>query len=131
MKNLFAFFEIPALDFKRTVNFYEEVFGQKLQVCECDPNESNCYPDEKMAFFSDEKGDFYGAISYCPTMIQPSDKGVIISLSCEDMDKTFEKIIALGGKKVMEKTKIESDKFGYCGLFIDCEGNKLGLYSDK
>jgi hypothetical protein len=123
MKNLVAFFEIPALDFKRTVNFYEKVFGVNLQVMECET--------ESMAFFADEKEHCYGAISYCPSLIQPSDKGVLLSLSCEDMDNTFEKIISLGGKKVIDKTKIESEGMGYFGTFIDCEGNKIGLYSDK
>lgn len=123
MKNLVAFFEIPALDFKRTVLFYEKIFGVSLQVMECEK--------ESMAFFANEKGNYYGAISYCPSLIEPSDKGVLVSLSCDDMDKTFEKIISLGGKKVIDKTKIECEGMGYFGTFIDCEGNKLGLYSDK
>lgn len=123
MKNLVAFFEIPALDFKRTVNFYQTVFGIELQVMECDT--------ESMAFFSDENGNCYGAISYCPSLIQPSEKGVLVSLRCDDMEKAFEKIISSGGKKVIDKTKIDCDGMGYFGTFIDCEGNKLGLYSDK
>ncbi len=123
MKNLIAFFEIPSLDFKAAVNFYQTVFDVELQVMECE--------SESMAFFTDENGHCYGAISYCPSLIPPSDKGVLVSLTCEDMEKTFEKIISLGGKKVIDKTKIESEGMGYFGTFIDCEGNKLGLYSDK
>ena len=123
MKNLVAFFEIPSLDFKKTVSFYEEIFDVKLQIMECE--------SEKMAFFTDENSKCYGAISYCPSLIQPSDKGVLLSLNCKDIDKTFEKIISLGGKVVIKKTKIECDDMGYFGTFIDCEGNKIGLYSDN
>ena len=32
IKNLVAFFEIPAVDFGRAVKFYEEVFGLKLNM---------------------------------------------------------------------------------------------------
>lgn len=52
MKNLVAFFEIPATDFGRAVKFYEEVFGLKLAVMECDT--------EKMAFFPEEAGGVSG-----------------------------------------------------------------------
>lgn len=35
MKNLAAFFEIPALDFERAVRFYEKAFGSELLTIEC------------------------------------------------------------------------------------------------
>ena len=36
MKKLIAFFEIPATDFRRAVDFYETVLNMKLPVFECE-----------------------------------------------------------------------------------------------
>lgn len=46
MKNLIAFFEIPATDFQKSVDFYQAVFGTQLLVAECG--------DEKMACFAQD-----------------------------------------------------------------------------
>ena len=55
MKKLIAFFEIPATDFRRAVDFYETVLGVQLPTFECET--------EKMACFTEE-GETVGAISY-------------------------------------------------------------------
>ena len=55
MKKLIAFFEIPASDFHRAVDFYETVLGMQLPTFECET--------EKMACFTEE-GETVGAISY-------------------------------------------------------------------
>lgn len=44
MKTFVAFFEIPAVNMERAVQFYGTVFGEKLEVVE--------YGEEKMAFIS-------------------------------------------------------------------------------
>lgn len=44
MKTFVAFFEIPAVNMDRAVQFYGTVFGEKLEVVE--------YGEEKMAFIS-------------------------------------------------------------------------------
>ena len=54
MKKLIAFFEIPASDFHRAVDFYETVLGMQLPTFECET--------EKMACFTEE-GETVGAIS--------------------------------------------------------------------
>ena len=36
MKKLIAFFEIPATDFRRAVDFYETVLGVQLPTFECE-----------------------------------------------------------------------------------------------
>jgi predicted enzyme related to lactoylglutathione lyase len=36
-----------------------------------------------------------------------------------------------GGKMLIPKTKIEADNRGYFAVFIDCERNRVGLYSEK
>lgn len=122
MKKLIEFFEIPAADFDRAVKFYESVLGLKLNAIDCGY--------EKMAFFPEESGKYPGAISYASDF-KPSDNGVLISLSVENMETTLSNIQKNGGRVVRSKTKIEAEGRGYFSVFIDSEGNKVGLYSDK
>lgn len=121
MKNLVAFFEIPAADFGRAVKFYEKVFGLELAVMECDT--------EKMAFFPEEAGVFPGAISWA-NGFEPSADGVLISLRVENMEAVLASLNRWGGKILQPKTKIEAEGRGYFSTFMDSEGNRIGLYSD-
>lgn len=128
MKNLVAFFEIPASDFGRAVKFYETVLNLQLSVgCDC-----NCDCDEeKMAFFPEENGRRPGAISWSgKNNFRPSADGVLIHFHVENMEATLAAIQGNGGKVIRPKTKIEAEGMGYFALFTDCEGNRLGLYAD-
>lgn len=116
MKNLVAFFEIPAVDFNRAVKFYETILGTKITAHD--------FGKEKMAFFSDNAG----AISWAEGF-KPSKDGVLVHLSCDDISKTLASIEAQGGQIITPKTKIESDNAGYFAVFGDSEGNRVGLWS--
>ncbi len=115
MKNLVSFFEIPAIDFERAVNFYQLVFEVKLEIAEGN--------NEKMGFFPN----FQGAISKTDGF-EPSSNGVLISLLTEDISATIELIKNNGGSVLIEKTAIESESAGFFAVFIDSEGNKVGLH---
>ena len=81
MKKLIAFFEIPATDFRRAVDFYETVLGVQLPTFECET--------EKMACFTEE-GETVGAISYASNFdFLPSTHGVLIHFNCEDIEQTL------------------------------------------
>jgi len=123
MKRLVSFFEIPSTDFRRAVTFYENILGIKMESFECE--------DEKMAFFPlEEDGNCPGAISWAERF-KPSADGVMISITCEDVSDTLKMIEENGGKALISKTKIEAEGRGYFAVFIDSEGNRIGLYSDK
>ena len=122
MKKLVAFFEIPAENFERAVKFYESILDIQLNVsCDCET--------EKMAFFPVEDG-LPGAVSWTKDF-RPSKDGVLIHLQVENMETAIAAIEKNGGKIARPKTKIEAEGWGYFALFIDSEGNRLGLYSDK
>ena len=88
MKKLIAFFEIPATDFRRAVDFYETVLGVQLPTFECET--------EKMACFTEE-GETVGAISYTSNFdFLPSTHGVLIHFNCEDIEQTLEKVLLKG-----------------------------------
>lgn len=122
MKRLVAFFEIPAINFERAIQFYESVLNLTLNTMD--------FGQEKMAFFPKEAGKCVGAISYTPDF-KPSKDGVLISFSVENIENTLNNIERSGGEIVISKTKIEAENNGYFAVFTDSEGNKLGLYSDK
>jgi len=124
MSKLVSFFEIPAVNFERAVSFYQSVLGLSLTVYECE--------QEKMAFFPEEDGQCPGAISWSSEIrFAPSSDGVLIHLHCEHMEETLKRIEEQKGEILQPKTKIEAERRGYFALFMDCEGNRLGLYSDK
>lgn len=121
MKKLIAFFEIPAADFHRAIDFYETVLNMKLPAFECE--------EEKMAFFAEE-GEYVGAISYASGFL-PSDKGVLIHFNVDEIEPVLETILKKGGKVVIPRTKIEAEDRGYYAVFADTEGNHVGIYADK
>jgi len=49
----------------------------------------------------------------------------------KDLDGTIARILENGGELVIPKTKIQVEGRGYFAVFIDCEGNKVGLYGDE
>ena len=122
MKLNLKFFEIPAADFKRAIEFYELIFQVKFKTFES--------KTEKMAFFPDECN-IMGSISYSKDF-SPSNQGVLITFEAtKDLNTVLDKIKTSGGKIVKPKTKIEAENMGYFALFLDSEGNRIGLYSEE
>ncbi len=119
MTKLISWVEIPATDFERAVKFYSSVLNIELQVAD--------YGHEKMACFPNGEG----AISQAPDF-NPSKDGTLVSFNTgKDLDGTIERIKKNNGTMVRPKTKIEVENLGYFALFIDSEGNKVGLYGDE
>jgi predicted enzyme related to lactoylglutathione lyase len=119
MTNLISWVEIPATDFERAVNFYSSVLKTDLQTIDCG--------DEKMACFPGGEG----AVSFAPGF-KPGKDGLLVSFNAEkDIEGAIERIEENGGTIVQQKTKIEAEGRGYFALFIDSEGNRVGLYGDE
>lgn len=123
MKNSIPLIEIPSVDFNRAVKFYESVFNIRLILCDSDEN-------EKMAFFHDFTHQPNISISWGSDFL-PSKQGVLVHFTVEDMEASLSLIENMGGKILRPKTKIEAENMGYFALFLDSEGNRLGLYSDN
>lgn len=119
MKKLISWVDIPAKDFKRAVNFYNAVLKIDLQVTECGVDKMACFPSGE------------GAVSYSPDF-NPSKDGTLVSLNTgNELDETLTVIETLGGKILQPKTKIEVEGRGYFAIFLDSEGNRMGLYGDN
>ncbi len=118
MSKLISWVEIPASDMERAVNFYNKVLDLQLKVMD--------FGHEKMACFPNDEG----AISQA-TGFKPSKNGALVSFRApKDLNSVLDVISKNGGKIVQSKTKIEAEGRGFFAIFIDTEGNKVGLYED-
>lgn len=121
MKNLIAFFEIPAVDFRRAVDFYEAVLGLELAIFEGEHEKTGCFIED---------GQTVGAVAYVPGFT-PSAGGVLVHFRCDRIEDAIRKVRRKGGDVVVPKTKIESEYKGHFAVCMDCEGNRFGLYTDR
>lgn len=119
MNNPISWFEIPTIDLDRATAFYETIFAIALR------RENGGYP---MAIFPYAEPGPGGALVAMP-QLAPRDNGTLIYLNGgADLSVVLHRIPAAGGQVVMEKTCI-GEEIGYIALFIDSEGNRVGLYS--
>lgn len=120
MENLVNFFEIPASDFKRAVEFYQGVMDVEI-------NETEMF-GTKMGFLPTDGENVSGAIVEGEDYV-PSMTGVTVYLNGgEDLQVALDKVERFNGKVIVPKTQI-SPEMGYFAMFIDTEGNKLALHS--
>ncbi|MEB2777404.1 VOC family protein [Algoriphagus sp. D3-2-R+10] len=119
--NFINWFEIPAVNFKQAVDFYNHIYNIEM--------EQNFNGSHAMAFFPSKNG-IGGAVVAGPGST-PSDTGALIYLNGgKDLNLVLSRIEEAGGRIVMPKTLID-EEHGYFAIFIDSEGNKLALHSNK
>jgi predicted enzyme related to lactoylglutathione lyase len=120
MENLINWFEIPANDFKRAVEFYKSILGIEVQETEMFGT--------KMGFFPSDGKNVSGAIVH-GTDYAPAMSGVTIYLNGgANLQPILDKVEKNKGKVIVPKTRI-SPEMGYFAMFIDTEGNKMAVHS--
>ncbi|OJJ16773.1 glyoxalase [marine bacterium AO1-C] len=120
MNSHIAIFEIAASDISRAIHFYETVLDLKIEKITMPGMEMGLLP------YKDQMvtGVIIKAEGYAP-----SPKGVTIYLNAgNDLQVVLDKIEKNGGKIVTPKTP-HADENGYFALFLDSEGNRIGLHS--
>lgn len=118
MKSHLSLFEIPVLDISRAINFYQAVLDIHIERMEMPGMEMGIFPyEDQMVSGVLMKGEGY----------KPSADGVTIYLNRGDnLQNTLDKVVQNGGKILVPKTA-HADESGFFALFLDTEGNKLGL----
>jgi len=121
MANAINWFEIPASNFERAVNFYTQVLGADMHHQEV--------MGTKMAFFPQgEQTEVGGAVCHGENYT-PSDSGSKIYLNGgSDLSDPLSRVESAGGQVVMPKTKI-SEEIGHMAIFMDTEGNQVAFHS--
>ena len=120
MNTFVSIFEIPATDINRAVEFYETILSIPIEKMEMEGIKMGVFPYENQAVtgvIMEEEG------------LQPSANGVTIYLNGgENLQTILDKVEKSGGKIIVPKTP-HADESGFFALFIDSEGNKMGLHS--
>ena len=118
-----GWFEIPVTDMERAKKFYEGVQGETLEDMEMG--------EWKMAMFPGDESEGQPQVGglMMGEGYTPSKDGVIIYLTCPDIDVGLERVKEHGGEVVMPKKEL--GKNGYIAWFIDTEGNRVALHQAK
>jgi predicted enzyme related to lactoylglutathione lyase len=120
MNSFISLFEIPATDIPRAVNFYQAILDVNIEKMEMPGMEMGIFPYE---------GQMVTGVIMKGEGFKPSANGVTIYLNGGDNLQTIlDKVEKNGGKIVVPKTA-HADESGFFALFLDTEGNKLGLNS--
>ena len=120
MKSHISIFEIPATDVSRAVNFYQAILDINIEKIEMPEMEMGIFPYEEQMV----TGVIIKAEGY-----KPSSDGVTIYLNGGDnLQIILDKVEKNGGEIIVPKS-LHADESGYYGLFLDSEGNKIGLHS--
>jgi len=120
MNSFISLFEIPATDISRAINFYQSILDVNIEKMEM--------PGMEMGIFPYENQTVTGVIMKGEDF-KPSANGVTIYLNGGDNLQTIlDKVEVNGGKIIVPKTA-HADESGFFALFLDTEGNKLGLNS--
>ncbi len=120
MKHLSNWIEIPVKDMSRAKAFYEKVLQEKLQPMEMGPVQYALFPvEDRFNCGALAHGDGY----------EPATQGVTVYLDGgEDLDTRLARVAKAGGTVIMPKTFLGKEA-GHIGLFLDSEGNRIGLQS--
>jgi predicted enzyme related to lactoylglutathione lyase len=119
MKDAINWFELPVVDLARAKAFYERLLGTTLK-----PEVAGDIP---MAIFP--QNNVSGALIK-DARRKPTTDGALIYLNANGvLDACIARIESSGGKVLLPKTDIGDP--GHIALFLDTEGNAVGLHSER
>lgn len=119
-----SWFEIPATDLQRAAAFYEAIFETQLVPMDMPGMQMRMFPIENPMM------GIGGAVVKSDGFHKPSSTdGPLIYLNGNpDVQNVLNRVEAAGGKIMVPKTEI-SPEHGHMAVFIDSEGNRIGLHS--
>lgn len=106
--------EIPILDLKKAKAFYDNIFEWKMDL--------ESMPEYGLVDIKDSASLGFPIVKKIPEM------GINVIFGVPDIEKTLETIVENGGKVHTPKYQI-TPEIGYAAEFLDCFGNRLGLFS--
>ena len=120
MNSYLSIFEIPATDYPRAVSFYEKLMEFKIETIDMQGTTMGLFPSEGQSVIGViVKGEGY----------EPTTSGVVVYLNAgENLQPMLDRAVANGGQVILPKTHIDEES-GYFAMFLDSEGNRIGLHS--
>ncbi len=123
--NMVGWFEIPVTDMDRAKAFYDAVFGIEISIHNMNELVMGWFP------FAEGKTGASGSLVLHKEFYVPGgNKGVVIYFSSEDVQIQLDRITPAGGTVVQPKTEIGGGH-GFMAVFMDTEGNRVALHSQK
>ena len=124
--NVVGWFEIPVTNMERAIQFYEAVFGIKLERHQMGPLDMAWFPWVENGMGAS------GSLVYNREFYKPSRDGVLVYFTAQsgDLYAELSRVEAAGGKVLVPKALIAED-VGYMAVFVDSEGNRVALHSRK
>ncbi|MFY0598249.1 MAG: VOC family protein [Cyclobacteriaceae bacterium] len=120
MKSFISIFEIPATEFPRSVKFYQAILDINITEIDMQGMQMGLFPSE---------GQKVSGVIIKGEGYEPSANGVVIYLNGGDnLQAILDKVEENGGTIIVPKTLIDKEN-GYFAMFLDTEGNRLGLHS--
>ncbi|MBV7316553.1 VOC family protein [Shewanella sp. NIFS-20-20] len=114
--------DIPVIDMNRAMAFYHQHFTFTFSQMTMDDMEYAIV--EQL----EEQGAGIGLLYHPEAM--PSTTGSVVYLQqTGSLQQKVDNLGAAGVKVVLPPKAIQDGEHGYIALFIDCEGNKVGLWS--
>jgi hypothetical protein len=122
--NAISWFEIGVNDLERATRFYQHIFSCILVPMDTEQIKMRLFP------ITDMQNGVGGALVDSGGFHKPSiTEGPLIYLNGDpDLQLILDKVTDAGGTVMVPKTPI-SDAFGFMAVFIDTEGNRVGLHS--
>ena len=121
MKHAIQNFQIPVIDFNRAIQFYNEVMGYELKVME--------FQGTQMGVFDFDPKTGVGGTIIKAEWLEPSINGTLVYLQAgNDLAPFLDRVKTAGGNELFPKTEL-GPNMGFFGIFMDTEGNWVGLYS--
>ena len=117
MTNRIVWFDLPAADLKRAMNFYSKVLDAEI---------SEEFPG--VAVFSHDQGEVSGCV-FKSEDIQPSDQGALLYFNVNGRLEEAVSAAKECGGNIKEPPHPIGD-FGHRALVIDSEGNRIALHSE-
>ncbi len=118
MTHLSNWVEIPARDLNRAAAFYAKVLGEELQPMELGGTRYALFPSkDRFNCGAVAQGEGY----------EPGTQGPLVYLDGgTDLDAKIARVTAAGGTIILPKTYLGPEA-GHIALFLDTEGNRIGL----
>ena len=128
MTNSIVHFEIPANDVSRAKEFYEKIFGWKIEKYQMPGDEYWVVYTTEVD--KDKRPVKPGAINGGMMKRKNPGQSFMNYINVDSIEKMLKTIEANGGKVAMPKTEIGKG-MGWIAAFIDSEGNIMGLHEMK
>ena len=120
--NPVGWFDLNVADLNRAKKFYETVFDVKLTDAPEEWGRQSFFP------FNQEHENISGALVEKENY-KPNSNNTVIYFETENCTLEEQRVESAGGKVVQPKLHI--GEFGYVSIFVDTEGNTVGLHSRK